>query len=172
MITTGKYTHQFSIQALLGKDPSAKELEYFSCEKQVNENTPPCFLWQTQEDELVPVENSYLFTRALREKKVSFAHYVFPKGPHGLSLSSMEQFSGWKGGEYVQEQLHLALQHVKDDTAINLSKERRAELLKQFFEPKEEDPGFWPVLKEGDENPYADVSTWPELSRMWFERFL
>lgn len=172
VITTGKYTHASSIQALLGPEPDEKELEYFSLENQVKENTPPCFLWQTQEDELVPVENSYLFAAALREKEISLAHYVFPHGGHGLGIASVEQFSGWKGGEYVWEQLNLALEHVKANTAVRLSEQRRVELMQQFFEPKEEEPGTWPVLKAGDANPYADIHTWPELTRIWLERFL
>ena len=65
VISSGKYSHGSSFEALLGKDASAAELEYFSLEKQVSEDTPPCFLWQTKTDELVPVMNSYLFAGAL-----------------------------------------------------------------------------------------------------------
>ena len=70
VITTGEYTHIYSIQALLGKNPSKEELDYFSLEKQVTADTPPCFLWQTLEDSLVPVENTYLFAKALKEKGI------------------------------------------------------------------------------------------------------
>ena len=177
VLTSGKYTHIWSMQALLGAEPDAEELEYFSLEKQVTENTPPCFLWQTLEDDLVPVENIYLFAKALKEKGVPYAQYVFPKGGHGLSVASLEQFSGWHGGEYVCEQLGLALEHVKEDTAVNLTPKRREELMQQFFAPKEDSPA-----QESAENrmpspqeladQFADVHMWPELSRIWFERFL
>ena len=177
VITSGKYTHIYSMQALLGKEPDKEELDYFSCEKHVTEDTPPCFLWQTLEDDLVPVENIYLFAKALKEKGVPYAQYVFPKGGHGLSIASLEQFKGWRGGEYVNEQLGLALEHVKDNTAVNLTPERREELMQQFFAPKDENapgPGGGMKMPSPEELAamFADVHCWPELSRIWFERFI
>ena len=175
VITAGKYTHIYSIQALLGKEPSAEELEYFSCETQVTENTPPCFLWQPAEDNLVPVENSYLFAMALREKGVPFAHYVFPFGWHGLSTAGMDLFSGGHGGEYATEQLGFALERIKNNTAVNMTPERHKELVLQFhldpaLEPEPQQAP--PEMPHFNGNPFADVSMWPELSRIWFERFL
>ena len=90
VITSGEYTHIYSIQTLLGKEPSQEELDYYSIEKQVKTTTPPCFIWQTEEDELVPVENSYLMAEALRKNKIPFAHYVFPKGFHGLLADTFQ----------------------------------------------------------------------------------
>ncbi len=178
VITSGKYTHSFSMQALLGKEPDEDELEYFSLEKQVTGKTPPCFLWQTLEDDLVPVENIYLYAKALKENAVPYAQYVFPKGGHGLSVASLEQFSGWHGGEYVCEQLGLALERVKADTAVDLTPERREELMQQFFAPKEDTQAKEPEVNEDKLTPqeladmFADVHSWLELSRIWLERFL
>ena len=178
VITSGEFTHIYSIQALLGLQPAPEELEYFSLEKQVKENTPPCFLWQTLEDNLVPVENTYLFAKALKEKGVPYAQYVYPHGGHGLSTASMELFSGWHGGEYVCEQIGFALERVKNNTAVNMNPRRRAELVEQFhLEPAEGEanapaPGPGPGFEPPKTNPFADVATWVELSRIWFERFL
>ena len=199
VITSGEYAHIYSIQALVGKNASEAELEYFSLEKQVKENTPPCFLWQTLDDNLVPVENSYLFADALRAKKIPHAHYVFPTGFHGLSVANFEMFSGWCGGGYTCEQLNLALEHIKDNTAVNVSEERRAELMEQFFSPKRdespeldagpknsippeergkmlgEDLSCWdelPADHSKDPNPFADVHHWIQLAQIWYERFL
>ena len=171
VITSGEYTHVFSMQALLGTEPSEEELEYFSIEKQVKENTPPCFLWQTVEDNLVPVENTYLFAKSLKEKGIPYCQYVYPHGYHGLSTASMELFSGWHGGEYVQEQVWLALEHVKNDTAVNMNPRRKEELMQQFFAPKDSNQAP-PSFPKPTTNPFADVNTWVELSRIWFERFL
>lgn len=176
VITSGKYTHIYSMQALLGYEPSDEELEYFSLEKQVKENTPPCFLWQTVEDDLVPVENIYLFAKALKEKGVPYAQYVFPKGGHGLSVASDEMFAGWRGGEYICEQLGFALKHIKDGTAVNMNEKRHAELMQQFFSdnPPMQPPKDAPEDKkpEAVKNPFEDVHAWLMLSRIWFERFL
>ncbi|TXT20672.1 MAG: Alpha/beta hydrolase, partial [Planctomycetota bacterium] len=51
-------THGGSKANLLGKDPDPKLVELLSNEKQVTKNTPPCFVWSTQEDKAVPVTNS------------------------------------------------------------------------------------------------------------------
>jgi acetyl esterase/lipase len=125
VITTGEYTHADSIRALLGSEPSADELDYFSLEKHVNSNTPPCFLWQTQEDSLVPVENSYLFAMALRKNKVPFAHYVFPAGFHGLGVANDAYFKGWSGGDYTMEQTMRAAFSVKNGNGVNVSDKRK-----------------------------------------------
>ena len=181
VITSGDFTHGSSMDALLGRDASEEEKDYFSLEKQVTENTPPCFIWQTVGDSLVPVENSYLFADALRAKKVPYAQYVFPFGDHGLSVASSEQFAGWRGGEYSMEQLNKVLPHVKDNTLFNVPERRRNELIEQFFNTKPQEPPkkdgedenpeakkFREMLAKG--NPFADVAMWPELAYIWFSR--
>ena len=61
-------------------------VEMTSMEKRVSEKTVPAFLWHTQEDESVPVENSLEFAVALRKNKVPFELHIYEIGPHGLSL--------------------------------------------------------------------------------------
>ena len=70
VITSGPYTHEGSMQNLLGTNPTADELKYMSLETQVTSQTPPSFLWQTVTDEGVPVENSYLITDACKKNGV------------------------------------------------------------------------------------------------------
>ena len=186
VITTGKYTHIYSVQALLGKEPTDEELEYFSLEKQVTENTPPCFVWQTVEDNLVPVENSYLMAEALRAKGVPFAHYVFPSGFHGLSYPSDEFFDGYNGGTFVLEQLEKAVAAVKAGKGINVSDQRKKELEEQFPDAEskteleeeseeeseedskeEQDMSMLPPI---DRTWIEDIGLWPELARVWMNR--
>lgn len=79
-------THMGSFINLLGHEPqSAEETEYFSCDKQVREITPPAFLWHTAEDSCVPVANSLLYAKALSDKKVPVELHIYPFGGHGLS---------------------------------------------------------------------------------------
>ena len=164
VITTGEYTHKDSVRALLGENPTQKELDYFSLEKQVKENTPPCFIWQTQEDALVPVENSYLFAMALRKKNVPFAHYVFPNGYHGLTIANKAFFSGWSGGDYTMEQTMRAAFSVKEGKGVNVSEKRRQELIDQFFGGNE-----MPVTGI-DESLKEDVGLWSDLCYAWIKR--
>lgn len=166
VITTGEFTHADSIRALLGNDPSADELEYFSLEKQVDEKTVPCFIWQTAEDGLVPVENSYLMAEALRRNKVPFAHYVFPNGDHGLSIANDDHFKGWSGGwEYTMEQVFRAVGAVREGKGVNVSDKRKEELIAQFAPGNEWEPqGIDMSLQE-------DVGLWSDLAWAWIRRF-
>lgn len=85
-----EYSHRQSFVNLLGEGFAQERADELSPELHVNGDTPPCFLWHTFADESVPVENSLLFVRALRDKKVPFELHIFPNGPHGLSLATPE----------------------------------------------------------------------------------
>ena len=80
-------THGGSKANLLGKDPDPKLVELLSNEKQVTKDTPPCFVWSTQEDKAVPVTNSLRFVAALQQNGVAYDFHVFQKGSHGIGLS-------------------------------------------------------------------------------------
>ena len=79
-------THEGSRRNLLGVDPAPDLVELLSNETQVTSQTPPTFLVQTDEDVVVPAENSLLFTLALRKAKVPVELHLFEKGRHGLGL--------------------------------------------------------------------------------------
>lgn len=80
-----------SIHNLVGKtDISPEEREYFSCEKNVKDTTPPAFIWHTAEDGLVPVMNSMLYAEALSAHKVPFELHIYPYGAHGLSTGDAQ----------------------------------------------------------------------------------
>ena len=164
VITTGEYTHIDSVHALLGFEPTEEELEYFSLEKQVKENTPPCFIWQTLGDGLVPVENSYLFAEALRKKKIPYAQYVFPAGDHGLSVCNDEQLRGFSGGDYTMEQCMRAVHSVREGKGVNVSEKRKEELIDQFF------GGHEMPLVDQDESLKEDVGLWTSLAQAWMNR--
>ena len=166
VITTGKYTHVYSIQALLGKNPGKEELEYFSLEKQVSKDTVPCFIWQTATDDLVPVENSYLFAGALKEHDIPFAHYVFPNGIHGLSVANDEFFDNLSGGEYTMRQVFAAVKAVKEGKGIDVSEQRKAELMQQFGDNNDQD--YSGIVH--DPQLRYEVGLWPKLAGIWMSR--
>jgi acetyl esterase/lipase len=85
---TTAYTHQGSKNNLLGKDPDPKLVESLSNENQVTAETPPTFLFHTNEDTGVPPENSVLFYMALRRAKVPAELHIYEKGPHGVGLAA------------------------------------------------------------------------------------
>lgn len=80
------YTHRGSQQNLLGKDAAKELIDSLSNEKQVTGETPPTFLWHTQEDRAVPPENSIAFYAAMIRHKVPGELHVYEKGQHGIGL--------------------------------------------------------------------------------------
>lgn len=84
---TTPYTHKGSMKNLLGENPDPKMVESLSSELQVTDQTPPTFLFHTNEDSGVPAENSVLFYLALRKHKVPAEMHIFEKGPHGVGLA-------------------------------------------------------------------------------------
>lgn len=80
------FTHKGSQTNLLGKDAPAELIASMSSEKQVTDQTPPCFLWHTTEDKGVPPENSVVFYSALIAHKIPAELHIFEKGRHGVGL--------------------------------------------------------------------------------------
>jgi acetyl esterase/lipase len=88
VITMGPDTHAGSKNNLLGKDPSPELVKLLSNELQVTAQTPPCFIWHTEEDKAVKVENSLEFAAALRRAGVPFDLHVYQQGRHGIGLAN------------------------------------------------------------------------------------
>lgn len=87
VITMGEFTHQGSKTNLLGDNPSADLIKLYSNELQVTKETPPTFLLHTMTDPAVPVENSLMFSTALRKVGVPFELHLYEQGPHGFGLA-------------------------------------------------------------------------------------
>jgi acetyl esterase/lipase len=90
VITMGPFTHEGSRSALLGPHPSPELVRELSNELHVTKDTPPCFIWHTDEDTTVPVENSLMFAEALRKEGVPFELHIYQKGGHGQGLGVHE----------------------------------------------------------------------------------
>ena len=170
VITAGEYTHKYSIQALLGTDQEQEDIDFFSAEKNVTSDTPPCFIWQTQEDAAVPVENSYLMAQALQKAGVKFEHLVFPFGFHGLSLPNVDFFAGNFEGKYTLEQVENAIDHVRAGTCIDVTEERRQELIEQFA--NEEDLSVPEDEAKKIAATYKDIQMWPEMASIFLDKVL
>ena len=149
---------------------TAEDIDFFSAEKNVTSNTPPCFIWQTEEDALVPVENSYLMAQALRKAGVKFSHHVFPTGFHGLSLPNVDFFAGNFEGKYTLEQVDNAIEHVRAGTCIDVSEQRRAELIEQFSH--EDDMSVPEDEAKKIAATYKDIQMWPDLACMFLDKVL
>lgn len=94
VISFDKYTHEGSKVNLLGEEVDDESIFYFSNEHNVTDSTPPTFLWHTADDESVHVQNSILFSVALKEKNIPFELHIYDSGPHGMGLANEDVHVG------------------------------------------------------------------------------
>ena len=79
-------THLGSRENLLGKNPSPELVKHFSNELQVNDQTPPAFLVQSIDDDVVPVQNSIVYAMALHKFKIPCELHLYQSGGHGYGM--------------------------------------------------------------------------------------
>jgi acetyl esterase/lipase len=93
-----EYAHKGSYTNLLGAAPDPKLMENLSNERQVTPQTPPTFLFHTNEDKGVPAENSVMFYLALRKAGVPAEIHIYERGNHGVGLAPKDPIlSTWSG---------------------------------------------------------------------------
>jgi acetyl esterase/lipase len=88
------YTHGGSRQNLLGKDADEKLVESLCNDQAVSKDTPPTFLFHTDEDKAVPPMNSILFYQALKKYGVPAELHIYEKGQHGVGLALQAKDKG------------------------------------------------------------------------------
>jgi acetyl esterase/lipase len=87
--------HIGSREYLLGKDPSDKQIRFFSNELHVTKNTPPAFIILAGDDTVVKPENSLRFYDALKMNGVSAEMHIYSSGEHGfLKTPPFEEWFG------------------------------------------------------------------------------
>ena len=160
VITSGEYAHQDSFRFLLGADIYDRNdgealtlLDRYSLEKHVKATNPPCFIWQTETDNLVPVKNSYLYAEALEKAGVRYEHKTFPDGLHGLSIPNEDWAQGRHGEPYTAEQSFALVEAIKSGKIE--APEGGADNLLDFLNP-------WPV--DPDFKGFPEVCVWPEMA--------
>lgn len=85
---TESYMHRGSQRNLLGDNPDPDLARRLSGENAVTRDTPPTFIFQTNEDTTVPAENSIYYFLALRKAGVPAEMHIFEKGAHGVGLAN------------------------------------------------------------------------------------
>lgn len=78
--------HMTSRQMLIGDKPGDELARKTSSELQVHPGLPPCFLWHTCEDKLVPVEHAQLYAAALQQNGIPHELHLYQHGDHGTGL--------------------------------------------------------------------------------------
>jgi acetyl esterase/lipase len=84
------WTHQGSKANLLGEHPDPALARSLSSDTQVSASTPPTFIYHTNADTVVPVENAVAYFQALRKAGVPAEMHLFRNGPHGTGLGQQD----------------------------------------------------------------------------------
>lgn len=108
VLLSDKFAHQGSIDVL--KKEEIELLKKLGVNNNVDNDTPPTFLWHTGTDPVVPVENSLVFASKLKECGVKFELHVFEEGGHGLSVATDET---GRPNEPVQKWIELCATWLK-----------------------------------------------------------
>ncbi len=99
VITSNEFAHAGSIANVLGSTKEYTKADV-NLETFATKDVPPVFMWHTDEDTCVPLENSLLFAAACRRAHVPLELHVFRRGVHGLSLATAE--TAWPDGTGIQ----------------------------------------------------------------------
>jgi acetyl esterase/lipase len=87
--------HAGSRLKLLGDAPSGADVQRFSVELAVSNETPPTFIVHAADDATVPVANSIRFFEALQANKIPAQLMVYPAGGHGYGLNNSTTSDRW-----------------------------------------------------------------------------
>lgn len=80
------FGHKGSRKNLLGPANNDELAKKVSTHLHVTAQTPPIFLFQTDEDSVVPAENAISFYLACRQHRVPAELHIYQPGPHGVGL--------------------------------------------------------------------------------------
>ncbi len=74
----------------LGPNGTPEQKRFLSPRLNVRTDTPPCFIWQTNEDDKVVADNALAFATALRAQKIPFDLHLYRDGKHGIGLGTKD----------------------------------------------------------------------------------
>lgn len=96
VISMQDYTHEDSRKNLLQEaaDDITMQKRY-SVEEQVTPEYPPVYVWQCSKDNTVPIENTKLLVRALKEQRVPYHYQTFDSEWHGWGCGKGTIAAGW-----------------------------------------------------------------------------
>ncbi|MBL9153781.1 MAG: alpha/beta hydrolase [Verrucomicrobiales bacterium] len=91
-----EFAHGGSRKNLLGGEfaPDSPEARHVSSDLNVTAETPPTFIFQTDEDTAVPAENAVRYYLALRKHKIPAEMHIYQRGPHGVGLYLGDPITG------------------------------------------------------------------------------
>jgi acetyl esterase/lipase len=92
---TDSLTHMGSRNNLIGKNPSAVDINMYSNEMHINVRTPPAFLVHASDDRTVKAGNSLRYYEALIKNNVPAELHLYQRGGHGFGLNNKTTTDNW-----------------------------------------------------------------------------
>ena len=89
-------THGGTRQNLLGETPEPSDLQFYSCELNVSEDTPPTLLAHAKDDTVVPPDNSRLFAKQMEKFHRPVIYLELKNGGHGLNGYRGPSWDRWQ----------------------------------------------------------------------------
>lgn len=83
-----------AFMSTVGLGSTLEEMQANSPENLVTADTPPAYIWHTFDDSIVPVEHAVRMASALCAAGVPCEMHIFPRGAHGLALSTAYTSAG------------------------------------------------------------------------------
>src|SRR5690625_7872870 len=74
---------------VFGSEPDDNMVQKADLKQHISKDTPPTFIWHTVEDQLVFIQNSLDFAKALDSHRIPWELHTFHHGQHGLSLATV-----------------------------------------------------------------------------------
>lgn len=78
-----QYTHKGSRHGLIGEQASLEQVDLYSNELQVTRQTPPAIMLLSDDDRVVPSQNSVNYYLALKKCGIKATMCIYPSGGHG-----------------------------------------------------------------------------------------
>ncbi|MBR0047548.1 MAG: alpha/beta hydrolase [Bacteroidaceae bacterium] len=78
-----QYTHKGSRHGLIGEQATQEQVVLYSNEQQVTSQTPPAIMLLSDDDRVVPSQNSVNYYLALKQQGIKATMHIYPSGGHG-----------------------------------------------------------------------------------------
>lgn len=86
------FAHKGSRKNFLGKEDTQDNRVRFSAEKGLRPDMPPVCIVHSEDDRIVPIENSIETVRAMEKEGLDITYRWFPKGGHGYGIAGVKWY--------------------------------------------------------------------------------
>jgi len=83
-------THEGTKVLLLKENPDPEQIEYWSVDRRVSDDTPQTIIFLSDDDTCVPSENALLYYRQMKKHGRSCELHIFRDGNHGWGFTTVQ----------------------------------------------------------------------------------